>query len=112
MKEPTEIVYVTWIDSSGQEAWNRALPDEESLTCVSAGFLLEETEVSIVVSASFGCRTKRNDRDDFSADAPMRIPKVAILRMERRKPPKWLTWRLPPVKCQSAPCQVPKVTPK
>lgn len=98
MKQPTEIVYLTWIDSSGQEAWGRSLPDEESLTCVSVGWLLEETETSIVVSASYGCRTERPDRDDFSADAPMRIPKVAILRMERHKVPNWLTWRLPPVK--------------
>lgn len=98
MKEPKEIVYLTWSDSSGQEAWGRSLPDEESLTCVTAGFLLEETELSIVIAASYGCRTERNDRDDFSGDAPMRIPKVAILRMERRGVPKWLTWRLPPVK--------------
>jgi hypothetical protein len=98
VKEPKEIVYVTWLDSSGQSGWNRILPDEESLTCVSVGWLLEETDLSIALATSYGCRVNHDDArgDDISVDDCIRIPKVAILRMDRRKAANWLTWRLPP----------------
>ena len=95
MKEPTEIVYLTWLDSSSEHGWTRTAPEEDCLPGVSVGWLLEETALSIVVSMAYACRVKRDDRDDFSTDTPMRIPRTAILRMEKRKPPKWLTWRLP-----------------
>lgn len=93
MKQPTEIVYLTWVDSFDEKGWQRKLPGEESLTCVTVAFLVDETEQSIAITPSYGCLV---GEDDFSVDSPMRIPKVAILRMEKRKAPSWLDWRLPP----------------
>jgi len=83
VKQPTEIVYVTWVDSFSEHGWQRKLPPEEdSLGTVSVGWLIEESERSIAISSSYGCRVPEGE--DFSLDSPLRIPKAAILRMERR----------------------------
>jgi hypothetical protein len=91
MKEPTEIVYLKWLDSSGQHGWYRTLPPEDTLPCTSVGWLLRETEDSIAITAAIGGRMKsEGEEDDFNADSIVLIPKVAILQMERHQPPPWL----------------------
>ncbi len=88
MKQPTEIVRLTWLDSCSEHNWCRELGSlEESLNHVTVGFLVAETDRAITISASYGCRL---DDGTVSVESPMCVPKSAILKIERSKPPKWL----------------------
>lgn len=95
MKQPTEIVYLTWLDSFGRDGWQRNGASDDGLACVSVGWLLQETELSIEITRTYGCCVHDDGLPDFSVDGVQRIPKAAILRLERYKPPRWLSWELP-----------------
>jgi hypothetical protein len=85
MKQPTEIAYVTWVDSIGIDGWSRDVP-LSSMYHIAAGLLLEETEDSIVLTISAG-----GERwGDVSSFSPMRIPRSTISRLEKRPIPAWL----------------------
>ena len=85
MNKPTEIAYVTWVDSIGIEGWTTDLP-RETIEHSAVGWLLEETEKSIVLSASFGAPSW----EGYSFHGPIRIPRLGITRIEKHKAPAWL----------------------
>lgn len=69
---------VTWVDSASIDAWH-SLEELKRLTsevyaCVSVGYLVHETEDSIVVASTTG--------EQERLCSAMQIPKVAILRRE------------------------------
>ena len=73
------IIYVEWVDSirSGGNVWTdmEAAEQGKLATCKSAGFLIQETDDSLLVAGHFG---------EGSISGDIRIPKVAI------KKRKWL----------------------
>ncbi len=84
MKPPEQAVYIEWVDSIQTESWSRGFPGS-SMRHVTAGWLLEEDEQSVVITSSVGCA----DSGDYEAAHMMKIPKCAIIRMQTVKPPRW-----------------------
>jgi hypothetical protein len=69
-----KVVHVTWLDSSAASRWED--PDSESELTIthSAGFLIKETENSIILALSY-------DPDTQEMNCYKHIPLVAIQRM-------------------------------
>ena len=90
MKKPTQAVYICWVDSVSQRGWTRTL-DTWCLECSSIGWLLEEDEEAVIISASMANTSdRRGSEQQYDADAPMRIPRCTITRMHIWKPPAWV----------------------
>ena len=69
------VAYVEWVDSSRGAGWmsvEHAI--QQSLTCWSCGFLIDDGEESVTVATSIV------DENDVCADA-MTIPRCAIVSM-------------------------------
>ncbi len=80
MKEPP-LVLVEWIDSNGGGGWKdikEAVPraDENTLGCEPVGWLIHETDHSLLLAPS---RTTSTDRQVCDA---MQIPRCAIVRVK------------------------------
>lgn len=90
MKKPTQGVYVRWHDTVGRDGWCRTGP-RLSVEHRSIGWLLEEDPTGILISASTGGGVlEENGAWDYTVDAPMYIPRCAILKMQTWKPPGWV----------------------
>jgi hypothetical protein len=85
VKQPRELVYALWVDSIAIEGWSRDTP-LTSMRHAATGILLEETEDSIVITVSSGAPRG----DDLTSFSPLRIPRAAILRLEKKRLPHWL----------------------
>ena len=81
-KPPYKLVQVLWIDSESSPDWTelKSVIQDDTLECVSVGFLLADKEDRIILAASLGL-----GRDEIVA-SHVTIPKVAITEIhELRK---------------------------
>jgi hypothetical protein len=69
-----KLVKVQWLDSASSYGWvNLSDIKEEDLVVNSIGYLVHETDKSITLSCHIGATC---------VDAPMCIPRIAIIKME------------------------------
>lgn len=72
-----KIVYIEWMDSLATSGWqspNYRIEKKEEISCISVGFVHDETDYSITITTSIsnsGCPMD-----------PLTIPKCAILNMD------------------------------
>jgi hypothetical protein len=78
--EPYKLVKIEWIDSGHVSGWTRrsdlVLDKGTDLMCVTVGFVLHHSELSISVCQSFKRECYREE--DRMVDAVMEIPMVAV----------------------------------
>lgn len=74
------IIHIIWVDSchtSGWEFWSDLKFDFEGIQQETVGFLIKETEYSLIVIQSKSLIFSKND----SVDGIMEIPKSAIIKV-------------------------------
>lgn len=84
MKEQ-RLVLVQWVDSSGGGGWKDVREavrdaDENDLTCETAGWLIHETDHSLLIAPSRSTSTDRQVCDS------MQIPRCAVVRVRSLAP--------------------------
>lgn len=82
---PGDLALVDWVDSQHAGAWaNREdvvkEAAEETLACQTVGWVLDDTDLYLLVASSQTCGDKPHEQQ---VDGRMQIPKVAITSVRK-----------------------------
>lgn len=82
MSGPDDVVYLEWVDSSGQDGWvkkQQALDTSTPSQCRTVGFVLCEDDESVTLMSTV-------DDSHGNVDNPLTIPKFAVTHRAPMKP--------------------------
>ena len=71
-----QLVIIQWIDAHSMDAWSESL-DSKVQHCISAGYLVAETDESYVVSAAIGLSVP------VTYACCLTIPRVCVTKIQR-----------------------------